>query len=105
MRIYSFTTSNSNILKTSDLSRKKLAEVESEVEVKYWIGGTTGETGFHSILFVYFHPHGDPGRILFTPIYKQTLMTKRTIKTEEIIIKKNYSGIYKYISPYTAQIR
>ena len=31
-------------------------------------------------------------------------MTKRTIKTEEIK-KKNYSGIYKYISPYTAQIR
>ena len=42
---------NSNIVKTSDLSRKNLAEVESEVEVKYWIGGTTGETGFHSILF------------------------------------------------------
>ena len=63
VRIYSFTTSNSNILKTSDLSRKKLAEVESEVEVKYWISGTTGETGFHSILFVYFYPRGDPGRI------------------------------------------
>ena len=42
---------------------KKLAEVESEVEVKYWIGGTTGETGFHSILFVYFYPRGDPGCI------------------------------------------
>ena len=54
---------NSNIVKTSDLSRKKLAEVESEVEVKYWIGGTTGETGFHSILFARFYPRGDPGRV------------------------------------------
>ena len=42
---------NSNIVKTSDLSRKKkLAEVESEVGVKYWIDGTTGKTGFRSIL-------------------------------------------------------
>ena len=32
-------------------------------------------------------------------------MTKRTIKTEEIKKKKNYSEIYKYISPYTAEIR
>ena len=31
--------------------------------VKYWIGGTTGETGFHSILFARFYPRGDPGRI------------------------------------------
>ena len=54
---------NSNIVKTSDLSRKNLAEVESEVEVKYWIGGTTGETGFHSILFARFYPRGDPGRV------------------------------------------
>ena len=54
---------NSNIVKTSDLSRKNLAEVESEVEVKYWIGGTTGETGFHSILFAPFYPRGDPGRV------------------------------------------
>ena len=37
--------------------------MESEVEVKYWIGGTTGETGFHSILFARFYPRGDPGRI------------------------------------------
>ena len=54
---------NSNIVKTSDLSRKNLAEVESEVEVKYWIGGTTGETGFHSILFARFYPRGDPVRV------------------------------------------
>ena len=54
---------NSNIVKTSDLSRKNLAEVESEVEVKYWIGGTTGETGFSSILFARFYPRGDPGRV------------------------------------------
>ena len=54
---------NSNIVKTSDLSRKNLAEVESEVEVKYWIGGTTGETGFHSILFARFYPRRDPGRV------------------------------------------
>ena len=33
-------------------------------------------------------------------------MTKRTIKTEEIKKKKkNYSEIYKYISPFTAPIR
>ena len=56
---------NSNIVKTSDLSRKNLAEVESEVEVKYWIGGTTGETGFHSILFARFYPRGDPGRVCY----------------------------------------
>ena len=31
--------------------------------VKYWIGGTTGETGSHSILFARFYPRGDPGRI------------------------------------------
>ena len=51
-------------MKTSDLSRKEdLAEVEREVEVKYWIGGTTGETGFHSILFPRFYPRGNPGPI------------------------------------------
>ena len=37
--------------------------MESEVEVKYWIGGTTGETGFHSILFARFYPRRDPGRV------------------------------------------
>ena len=26
------------------------------MEVKYWIGGTTGETGFHSILCAPFNP-------------------------------------------------
>ena len=41
-------------MKTSDLSRKKLAEVESEVEVKYYIGRTTGETGFHLICVLLF---------------------------------------------------
>ena len=45
--------------------------MESEVEVKYWIGGTTGETGFHSILFVYFYPRGDPGRIADTSTLSQ----------------------------------
>ena len=56
---------NSNIVKTSDLSRKKkLAEVESEVEVKYWIGGTTSETGFHLILCAPFYPSGDLGKKL-----------------------------------------
>ena len=56
---------NSNIVKTSDLFRKKgLAEVESEVEVKYWIRGTTGETGFHSILFASFYPGEDPSGTL-----------------------------------------
>ena len=45
---------SSNIMKTSDLSRKKLAEVESEVEVKYYIGRTTGETGFHLICVLLF---------------------------------------------------
>ena len=55
---------NSNIVKTSDLFRKEdLAEVESEVGVKYWIRGTTGETGFHSILVASFYPAEDPGRI------------------------------------------
>ena len=44
-------------------SEKNLAEVEREVEVKDWIGGTTGETGFHSILFPRFYPRGDPGPI------------------------------------------
>ena len=37
--------------------------MESEEEVKYWIGGTTDETGFHSILFARFYPRGDPGRV------------------------------------------
>ena len=56
---------NSNIVKTSDLFRKEdLAEVESEVGVKYWIGGTTGETGFHSILFASFYPGEDPSGTL-----------------------------------------
>ena len=56
---------NSNIMKTSDLFRKEdLAEVESEVEVKYWIRGTTGETGFHSILFASFYPGEDPSGTL-----------------------------------------
>ena len=32
-------------------------------------------------------------------------MTKRTIKTEDVKKKKNYSGIYKYISLYSAQMR
>ena len=31
--------------------------------MKYWIGGNTGETGFHSILFARFYARGDPGRI------------------------------------------
>ena len=54
---------SSNIVKTSDLSqKKKQADVKSEMEVKYWIRGTTGETGFHSILFARFYPGGDPGR-------------------------------------------
>ena len=39
-------------------------EVESEVGVKYWIGGTTGETGFYSILFASFYPGEDPGGTL-----------------------------------------
>ena len=48
-------------MKTSDLFRKEdLAEVESEVGVKYWIRGTTGETGFHSILFASFYKGEDP---------------------------------------------
>ena len=55
---------SSNIMKTSDLSRKKLAEVESEVEVKYYIGRTTGETGFHLILCAPFNPSGDLGKKL-----------------------------------------
>ena len=56
---------NSNIVKTSDLFRKEdLAEVESEVGVKYWIRGTTGETGFHSILFASFYPGEDPSGTL-----------------------------------------
>ena len=38
--------------------------MESEVEVKYWIGGTTGETGFHSILFASFYPGEDPSGTL-----------------------------------------
>ena len=41
-----------------------LAEVESEVGVKYWIRGTTGETGFHSILFASFYPGEDPSGTL-----------------------------------------
>ena len=48
---------SSNIMKTSDLSRKK-----NQAEVKYWIRGTTGETRFHSILFARFYPGGDPGQ-------------------------------------------
>ena len=52
----------SNIVKTLIFLGKKLAE--SGVGVKYWIGGTTGETRFHSILFSRFYPCGDPGRIL-----------------------------------------
>ena len=32
--------------------------MESDVVVKYWIGGTTGETGFHSILCAPFNPGG-----------------------------------------------
>ena len=56
---------NSNIVKTSDLFRKEdLAEVESEVGVKYWIRGTTGETGFHSILFASFYPGEEPSGTL-----------------------------------------
>ena len=50
-------------MKTYDISRKKkLAEVESEMEVEYWIGGTTGETGFHTILCARCYPRGDPGK-------------------------------------------
>ena len=30
--------------------------------MKYWNRGTTGETGFHSILFARFNPGGDPSR-------------------------------------------
>ena len=43
-------------------SEKKLAEVESEVEVKYYTGRTTGETGFHLILCAPFYPSGDLGK-------------------------------------------
>ena len=32
------------------------------MEVEYWIGGTTGETGFHTILGARFYPRGDPGK-------------------------------------------
>ena len=32
--------------------------------VKYWIGGTTGETGFHSVLFASFYPGEDPSGTL-----------------------------------------
>ena len=39
-------------------------EVESEVEVKYYIGRTTGETGFHLILCAPFYPSGDLGKKL-----------------------------------------
>ena len=68
---------NSNIVKISDLSRKKnLAEAESEVEVKDWIGGATVETGIHSILFpLFLSARGSrsnsrwlPGTNLFTGI-------------------------------------
>ena len=77
---------NSNIVKTSDLSRKNLAEVESEVEVKYWIGGTTGETGFHSILFARFYIcAGIPAEFPLAPWYKsphqRTLQREMTSKS------------------------
>ena len=56
---------NSNIVKTFDLFRKEdLAEVESEVRVNYCLRGTTGETGFHSILFASFYPGEDPSGTL-----------------------------------------
>ena len=56
---------NSNIVKTPDLFRKEgLVEVESEEGVKYWIRWTTGETGFHSILFASFYPGEDPSGTL-----------------------------------------
>ena len=64
VRIYTYTISE--LQHREDLwyfSEKNLAEVEREVEVKDWIGGTTGETGFHSILFLRFYPRGDPGPI------------------------------------------
>ena len=52
-------------MKTFDLFRKEdLAEVESEVGVKYCLRGTTGETGFHSILFASFYPGEDPSGTL-----------------------------------------
>ena len=55
---------NSNIVKTSDLFRKEdLAEVEM-LEVKTWIRWTTGETGFHSILFASFYPGEEPSGTL-----------------------------------------
>ena len=35
-----------------------LMNITLKVEVKYWIGGTTGETGFHSIFCAPFNPGG-----------------------------------------------
>ena len=61
---------NSNIVKTLIFLEKNLAEVESEVEVKYWIAGTTGETGFHSILFARFIRAGTPAEFPLVPCYK-----------------------------------
>ena len=78
---------NSNIVKTSDLSRKNLAEVESEVEVKYWIGGTTGETGFHSILFARFYPRRDPGRVLTNYFIHSQIYADGTI--EQPLLTRN----------------
>ena len=54
---------NSNIVKTSDLSRKELSGSGKWGGSEILVGGTTGETRFHSILFARFYPRGDPGWI------------------------------------------